>query len=114
MEAVKFYDYRAFLPGNEVTKVLYEASFEACTHRGELLVSELLRFTADSVQLSLTPREGMTWWAWANALWGMRMMVKDHEMYFEWDFTVVNRRAGEIGYGKLVGTTRASTATSKR
>ncbi len=100
-EAVKFYAYKAWLPSDKVTQVLLSATFEAYNHRGELLISEPLQFRADNVQLVLTPQEGMTWRAWSTALWGMRMVLHDDEMYFEWNFTVVSRELGEIGYGTL-------------
>jgi len=100
-EAVKLYAYKAWLPGDKVTQLLSSASYEAYTHRGELLISEPLQFRTDNVQLVSTPQEGMTRRAWSTALWGMRMVLHDNEIYFEWNFTVVSRELGEIGYGTL-------------
>lgn len=113
-EAVKFYDYQAWLPPEEVGEVLSVASFEAHTHRGELPLSTPLRFTAGNVQLAMMPREGMDWWAWGTALWGMRLSVQNHGMYFEWHFKVVSREFGEIGYGSLTNRRREAAGTSKR
>jgi len=93
---------------------LLSATFEAYTHRGELLISDPLQFRADNVQLFLTPKEGMTWRAWSTALWGMRMTLQDNEIYFEWNFTVVSRGLGEIGYGTLTDRMRNSVKISKR
>jgi len=67
-EAVNLYAYKAWLPGDKVTQLLSSASYEAYTHRGELLISEPLQFRTDNVQLVLTPQEGMTWRAWSTAL----------------------------------------------
>ncbi len=100
-EAIKFYAYKTWLPGDKVTQVLSSATYEAYTHRGELLISEPLQFRTDNVQLVLTPQEGMTWRAWSTVVWGIRMVPHDNEMYFEWNFTVVSRELGEIGYGTL-------------
>lgn len=112
-EAIKFYAYKAWMPSDKVTQVLDSATHEAYTHRGELLIAEPLQFRTDHVQLVLTPLEGMTWWAWGTALWGMRMVLQDNEMYFEWNFKVVSRELGEIGYGALTNRMRDSVKKSK-
>ena len=100
-EALKFYDYKAWLPGAQVTHLLNSASDEAATHRGELWIEQPLRYVTEHVELILVPKEGMNWWAWDTALWGMRMVMEDYEMFFEWSFKVVRRGEGDIGGGWL-------------
>ena len=56
----------------------------------------------------------MNWWTWGTALWGMRMSVEDHGMYFEWKFKVITRELGEVGYGSLTERRREEVGTSKR
>jgi len=111
-ESVKFYAYRAWLPRDKVIQVLYSATYNSYTHRGELLISEPLQFRVDNIQLVLKPKEGMTWWAWSTALLGFRIAVHDQDMYFEWNFTVISRELGDIGYGALTGRMRDSVETS--
>ena len=81
--------------------VLDTATHESSTHRGETPMLEPLQYETRNVLLILNPREGMNWWAWNTALWGMRLSVEDHEMYFEWKFNIISRTFGEIGHGTL-------------
>lgn len=60
------------------------------------------------------PKEGMNWWAWDTALWGMTLMMEDHEMFFEWSFKVVRRGDGEIGAGRLKWRRKNSYAAPSR
>lgn len=113
-DAVKFYNYQAWLPHDKVIRVLHSANVEAYSHGGELPILEPLLFVTDDIQLTFTPKEGMSWWAWGTASWGMRMTVEDHKMYFEWSFTVFTRRLGDVGYGTLSRRTSASIDMSKR
>lgn len=83
-------------------RVLYIASFDASRHRGNLLISEPLLYEMGNIQLTVTPKEGLTYWKLVTALWGMRMSVQDHGMYFEWSFSIIITGAGEIGDGRLM------------
>lgn len=67
-----------------------------------------------NVQLALIPMAGIDWWTWSTALWGLRMTVEDHGMYFEWKFNVITKQLGEVGYGNLMQRRRDSVDTSKR
>ena len=111
-EAVKFFSYRSFLPPDIVEKVLFSASYDSSNHRGELPITEPLQFHDDNVVLTMRPKRNMNWWAWANALWGIRMSIEDHQMYFEFNFSVISRRYGEIGYGTLSWAATPIAATS--
>ena len=80
----------------------YAASSEAFKHAGELSISGPLLYRTDAVVLVLTPMAGMNWWTWSTALWGIRITVQDHGMYFEWSFDVFTRVSGRVGYGSLI------------
>lgn len=113
-EAVKFYDYKAWLPANHIDHVLLLAESEACQHLGEHLISRQLVYTTDRVQMILFPRRGLNWWAWSTALWGICMTVEDHGMFFAWKFKIISRTLGEIGSGSLTERRRDFVQTSKR
>lgn len=96
-----------------MTEVLNKASSGALHHRGELLVSEPVQFDANGVELLLIPKRGMTYWVWDTALWGMRISVQDHRMYYEWSFTIITTEYGEVGSGFLRGKRNNMAETNK-
>ena len=52
------------------------------------------------ILIMLLPTKEMTWRMWTTALWGMRMIIKDKQMFFEWHFLLTN--AGKtVGVGFL-------------
>ena len=85
-----------------------EASYSATVYPGDDPITEPLGYSSGNVQFILIPREDMKWWAWSTALWGIRLTMRDHEMFFGWDFKVISREFGEIGYGTLGEIRRSS------
>ena len=93
--------------------VLSDASYTATTYPGGDPVTAPLRYSAGNVQLVLIPRDDINWWDWSTALWGMRITMREHRMFFGWDFKVISQEIGEIGYGTLSEIRRDLARTSK-
>jgi len=84
--------------------VLKEATSSAFDHNADTFISdETINIDAAGLLLMLVPKKEMTWRMWSTALWGMRMAVKDHQMFFEWNFGVIYAGhavgLGFLGYG---------------
>lgn len=103
-QTLEFYEYRDFLPRNDVFNVLNLASSSVHRHpaRTPVYIGQLV-FRSRKVQLEFDPEEkNMTWLMCAYALRGMRRFVKDKNMFFGWSFFVLEWDQG-LGKDLVMG-----------
>lgn len=95
-------------------RVLEEATSSAFGHAAEAFISdETIKVEAAGLLLMLVPKKEMTWRIWSTALWGMSIAVKDHQMFFEWNFGLIH--AGHpVGLGFLGYEDTGVVETSKK
>ena len=115
-QIIEFHSYRSYLPRESVLGILDSATFEALEHnREDLMGTTPIFLTEDGLEFSMIAEEGITWFMWTRALWGMRRTVQQEEMFFEWSFGIKLTEFGdarEMGNGILQDARRGGSASS--
>ncbi len=100
--AVKFTDYGPAIDKIDTLKVITEATIDCLQHprHTEVIDAALLVYPEGPVSLTLGPGPLMTWGQWTDVIYVIKMFLDSYE-YIEFNFSIWNEQAGNIGRGNL-------------